>query len=212
MITATAWMEPPYRKRVLPSFDNIDQLAVRDEQVFEEVFKSLFKPLWLYANSLLKDEAKAEDVVHQVFLRLWEKADSLQYQDSVKAYLYRSVRNECLNQLKHQKVTQTYTQYATHAVAQHTHTDGAGQQLHARELEQRIASSIARLPEQCRNIFEMSRFGNMKYHEIADALDISIKTVEAQMGKALKWMRTQLADYLPTLVLFLHWLTKNLIN
>ena len=205
-------MEAPYRERVLTSFDNIDQLAVRNEQVFEQVFKSLFKPLFLYANSLLKDEAKAEDVVHQVFLRLWEKADTLQYQDSVKAYLYRSVHNECLNQFKHQKVKQTYSQYATHAVPQHTHTDGAGQAMQTRELEQRIAESMAKLPTQCRTIFEMSRFGHMKYHEIADTLNISVKTVEAQMGKALKWMRTQLADYLPTLLLFLHWLTKNILN
>lgn len=176
-------------------------LAVRNEQAFEQLFKTHFKELHSYASAILKDDAVAEGIVQQVFLQLWEKADTLQYQQSVTGYLYRSVHNRALNYLKHQKVKQAYDVYAAQQ-AQHQH-DAANRQLHLKELQFHFTEAMNELPEQCRTIFQMSRFRDMKYQEIADELGISIKTVEAQMSKALKVLRVKLVDFLPILLLTL---------
>jgi len=176
-------------------------LAVRNEQAFEQVFKSHFKELHSYACAILKDDAVAEGVVQNVFLKLWEKADTLQYQQSITGYLYRSVHNLALNHLKHQKVKQAYDVYATQKSIQQHET--ANRQLHLKELQYHFSEAMNELPEQCRTIFQMSRFREMKYQEIADELAISIKTVEAQMSKALKVLRVKLADFLPILMLTL---------
>ena len=82
-------------------------------------------------------------------------------------------------------------------------TEQASKKLELRELEDRISEAIKELPQQCRTIFQMSRFEELKYKEIADQLGLSIKTVENQMGKALKIMRTKLADFLPLILLWL---------
>lgn len=174
-------------------------LAVRDERAFEQVFKQHFKDLHSYACAIVKNEAIAEGIVQNVFLKLWEKADSLNYQQSLIPYLYRSVHNQALNHLKHQKVKQAYDAYA---VRQQHYDDGsAARKVQLKELQTRLTHALNDLPEQCRTIFQMSRFSEMKYQEIADELGISIKTVEAQMGKALKVLRVKLADYLPILLL-----------
>ncbi|HSC53578.1 MAG TPA: RNA polymerase sigma-70 factor [Phnomibacter sp.] len=173
-------------------------LSVRNEQAFEQVFKTHFKSLHSYACAILKDEAVAEGVVQNVFLKLWEKADTLQYQQSVTGYLYRSVHNMALNHLKHQKVKQAYDAYAAQqSVHQH---DAANRQLHLKELQYHFTEAMNELPEQCRTIFQMSRFREMKYQEIADELGISVKTVEGQMSKALRVLRIKLADFLPILL------------
>ena len=173
--------------------------AARDERAFEQLFKKYFKDLHSYACAMVKDEAVAEGIVQNVFLKLWERADTLNYQQTPAPYLYRSVHNECLNHLKHKKVRLAYNQYLQR---QPYHDKGSSvQKIQLSELQQKISIALAELPQQCRTIFQMSRFGDMKYQEIADELDISIKTVEAQMGKALKVLRKKLADYLPILLL-----------
>lgn len=188
---------------------NIASSARKKEQVFEEVFRSLYQPLHAYAFQLLRDTDAAENVVQDVFLKLWEKADTLLLQDGVKPYLYRSVHNACINQFRKGKVAQTYVQYATH---QHNpHSQAAAEKVQAGELTERIQSALEKLPPQCREIFGLSRFGHLSYGEIASTLQLSIKTIEAQMGKALRIMRRELAEFLPiTLVVFLEWMIKQL--
>jgi RNA polymerase sigma-70 factor, ECF subfamily len=204
MRTATAILKPPHLWQTLMAHTTVTDtalLAVRNEQAFEQVFKSHFKELHSYACAILKDDAVAEGVVQNVFLKLWEKADTLQYQQSITGYLYRSVHNLALNHLKHQKVKQAYDVYATQQSIQQHET--ANRQLHLKELQYHFSEAMNELPEQCRTIFQMSRFREMKYQEIADELAISIKTVEAQMSKALKVLRVKLADFLPILMLTL---------
>lgn len=168
--------------------------------VFEQVFKEHFKNLHAYACSILKDEDEAEEMVQNVFYKLWEKKEKISELQSVPAYLYRSVYNECMNYVKHEKVKMTYEAHAVH------HGSIAGQATDtatAKELEHRIANALADLPEQCRTIFQLSRFEELKYREIADKMGLSVKTVENQMGKALKILRTKLADYISVVWLLL---------
>ncbi|MGF2413155.1 RNA polymerase sigma-70 factor [Ferruginibacter sp.] len=177
-------------------------LAKRDESAFEQVFKLYFKNLHAYACVMLKEDDFAEEIVQQVFLKLWERTENITISSSVAAYLYRAVHNECLNYLKHQKVKAAHRLHVAYSMKQVS--TSAFQTLQAKELEKKLHCILNELPEQCRTIFQMSRFEELKYREIADQLRISVKTVENQMGKALRILREQLTDYLPFLFLFLN--------
>jgi RNA polymerase sigma-70 factor (ECF subfamily) len=175
-------------------------LAKRDESAFEQVFKTHFKNLHAYAMTLLKDEDEAEEIVQQVFFKLWDRAENLTVSGSVAAYLYRAVHNESLNYLKHLKVRSEHQLHVAHSMKNRTE-HSAGKMI-TKELEKKFQAALNELPEQCRTIFQLSRFEEMKYREIADKLDISVKTVENQMGKALKQLRVKLVEFLPLLFLF----------
>lgn len=166
-----------------------------DAEVFEQVFKENFKRLVAYAFTFLREESQAEEIVQQVFYKLWLKKDSIRIRQSLRAYLYQSVYNESMNYLKHQKVKNAHREYMskTHTEADH----GAPQQIAAKELQARISAALERLPRQCRTVFQLSRFEELKYREIAETLNLSVKTVENHMGKALKVLRHELAEYLP---------------
>lgn len=164
------------------------------ESEFEAVFKKHFKGLHSYACTILRDDVMAEEMVQNVFCRLWEKTEHIDIRESVSGYLYRSVYHESLNYLKHLKVRDAYQTYAMHRV-EHSHS--ASQNLELSELETRLDIALRELPEKCRTIFQMSRFEELKYQEIADRLQLPVKTVENQMGKALRLLRVKLADFLP---------------
>ncbi|HSY76298.1 MAG TPA: RNA polymerase sigma-70 factor [Bacteroidia bacterium] len=172
-----------------------------DIMAFESVFKAHYKPLCSYAMAMLKDIDQADEVVQQVFCKIWERRSSLQITSSVKAYLYRSVRNDCLNQIKHTKIKEQYIKHSTDHL--NRSSDSASHKLLGRELEIKIQEAIDELPEQCAVIFRLSRFEELKYKEIAEQLSISIKTVENQMGKALKLLRVKLAEYISLAVIFI---------
>jgi len=166
-------------------------------QVFEEVFRSRFNNLLRYAAGILQDVATAEEMVQQVFCRLWEKNHLLNNVQSIDAYLYRSVHNQCLNYLKHTKTRDKH-----HSRIRSSGKEGAEDQdrLALKELQGKIAKVVNELPEQCRTIFQMCRFEHLKYREVAERLGISEKTVENQMGKALKTLKDRLKDYLPVII------------
>lgn len=165
------------------------------------MFRELYQPLCRYAYSFVSDHEEAEEIVQASFIGIWEKRQTIDIDTSLKAYLYRVVRNASLNVIKHGKVKQIYLEQSEFT-AEKT-TDATEQPLITDELERKIFSAIQTLPEQCRLIFKLSRFEEMKYQEIANQLNISIKTVENQMGKALKIMREQLREYLPLIYILM---------
>jgi RNA polymerase sigma-70 factor (ECF subfamily) len=169
------------------------------EGEFEQIFKAHFTALHAYAYTILKNSEEAEEVVQNLFVRLWEKREVLSVQSSVKAYLYRAVYNESINHLRHKKVEGTYKEQTAYIMK--NETEKSDTNILTSELEKRIRLALNSLPEQCRTIFQMSRFEELKYKEIADQLGISIKTVENQIGKALRKMRVHLTDYLPIILL-----------
>ncbi len=162
---------------------------------FETLFKTHYKALHAYASVILKDEDDAEEIVQQLFLKFWEKRELLSVQTSLKAYLYKCVYHDSLNYLKHQKVKNKYQDFTQHRM-ENVYND----RIEVVELQAQINLALNDLPEQCRTIFQMSRFEELKYREIADALGLSVKTVENQMGKALRIMRIKLADFLVLIV------------
>ena len=176
-------------------------LAIKNghKGAFDEVFLKYYKRLYAYAFALVKEKDDAEELVQNVFVRIWKKRDQLDPDRSLKSLLYRSLHNDCLNYLKHQKVR---AQFAIHFAGETTNYHGDLQEeVSLGELRRNILMAINELPEKCREIFQMSRFENMKYQEIADRLQISVKTVENQMGKALKVLRWKVADFLILLII-----------
>lgn len=166
------------------------------------LFRTYYQPLCKYAYSFLQDKENAEEIVQSTFLLVWEKRETLEIRTSVKPYLYAMVRNACLNVLKHEKIKQKHAGEEI-ALAERSH-DSVNHVVASNELEQRIKVAVEELPEQCRLVFKLSRFEELKYSEIAEQLNISVKTVENHMGKALRIMREQLRDYLPLILVILN--------
>jgi len=178
------------------------QLLSGDISTYESVYKAFFKPLYVYAYTILKDEIQAEEVVQNIFLKLWERNEKINIESSLKAYLYKSVYNDSLNYLKHLKVKSTYENHATQ-VMKNNHAISASNQMMYKNLEEAIRQAMNALPEQCRTVFQLSRYEELKYREIATRLSISEKTVENHMGKALKLLRLKLADYIVTVLVWI---------
>lgn len=174
-------------------------VTVYDDKLFEQLFKAHYKALHAYATAMLKDVDLAEEMVQQMFLKFWEKRELLSISTSIKAYLYKCIYNDSLNYLKHENVKTKYQDFTRFTA------NGFGEAASARaelsELQIKLSEALNELPEQCRTIFQLSRFEELKYREIADQLGLSIKTVENQMGKALKILRLKLVDFLILVIL-----------
>jgi len=184
---------------ILSEQEIIGAIREGNERIFEETFRKYYQSLCNYANSILKEMEEAEEVVQNLFLSIWEKRNDLEINISLKSYLYRAVHNHCLNRIKHLKVREEYQQYAVNFYD--ASYESVSQTVMKNELETKIEEAIRKLPEQCRLIFRMSRFEELKYHEIAEQLELSPKTVENQIGKALKILRVELAEYLPLIII-----------
>jgi len=163
-------------------------------QTFERVFRDYYEELCYYANRYLKDLDLSEEAVQDVFFRIWKKRQSLNIHESLKSYLYASTRNKCLKMIRSEKMADKYYQYIKNSAPQNVATPV--DELNAAELNTLIERTIKELPERTREIFRMNRYQGLKYAEIAERLSISVKTVEANMGKALKLFRKNLDEYL----------------
>ena len=176
---------------------NVRSGVQAEEQAFEKLFVDWYGPLHAYAYSVLRDGSLAGEAVQAVFSRLWERREQLKVQVSLKAYLYGCVYHECVTWMRREKSRRAYRSgvLARLGSAAGRSPENAFDRVEAGELEQRFQRALDELPRQCRAIFQLSRFSGLKYREIAEQLGISVKTVEAQMGKALKLLRARLADY-----------------
>ncbi|MES2133177.1 MAG: RNA polymerase sigma-70 factor [Bacteroidota bacterium] len=178
----------------------IHQFRSGNEDAFEQIFRAYYKALVHYAKTILKDMDDSEDIVQQVFVSVWEKRLKIEIHTSLRALLYKSVHNACLNKIKQQQVR---SGYAKEVIQLHNEQGTTQDSMQQKELQHKIEAAMDMMPEQCAKIFKMSRFEQMKYQEIADTLNLSVKTIENQMGKALKIMREQLKEYLPLLIMIL---------
>lgn len=171
-----------------------------DKQQFEALFKSHFAHLCNFARQFVLDEEVAQDIVQKVFISLWEKREDIDPKLSIKSYLFTSVRNKCLNHIRDEKKYRSQVLDLDHADFEiAVEEDHFGEE----ELKQKIEAALASLPPKCRQVFEMSRFQQMKYKEIAEELELSQKTVEAHMSKAMKILREVLGPYFWLLVLMI---------
>lgn len=170
----------------------IGRIRQGDKQEFEKLFRSSYVSLVRYAKTIIRDHDAAEEIVQDLFFRLWKDREEMKIESSLNGYLFKSVHNRALHFIEHQKVVSRHAG-EIFAGAELT-SEPVTETIYYHELQARVAKVLERLPERCGIIFRMSRFDGLKYNEIANKLAVSLKTVEADMGKALKEFRKALAD------------------
>jgi len=175
--------------------DLLARLRGGDHAAFEAIFRQWYEPVVRAANRVLHDPGVAEELSQDVFLELWRRRDSLAPDSSVAGYLMQAARNRALNHLRHLQVQR---KSAVYVEALSEPAEQADAETQAGELQDAIRDAIAALPPRTREVFLMSRERNLRYGEIAEALGISVKAVEANMSRALRQLREKLSPFLPS--------------
>ena len=162
------------------------------ESALRAIFNQYYKYLLVTAYHIVNDNEKAKDLVQDVFFEIWKKRTQLKIQ-SLKSYLRQAVVNKGLNYLKANK----RFDWGEDAVATNTlvTTHSQQEQLEKKDLQKLLQQTIKQLPDKCRTIFLLSRYEHYSHKEIASMLDISTKTIENQLTKALKIIRTAVTQY-----------------
>jgi RNA polymerase sigma-70 factor (ECF subfamily) len=171
------------------------------EEKVELLFRKYYAPLCKSLYRTLHNASFAEDIVQEVFLKVWDMRQTLQMDEGIQSYLYRASYNTALNFLKQQKQKQAVDIDTLEVALPGSETPE--KHLSLLETEADILKAIDLLPAKTKLVFSMSRFEEMSYKEIADHLDISIKSVEKHMGIALQRLRENLKEYLVGLLLLL---------
>ena len=183
--------------------DLIVRLKNGDQTAFELLFHFYYPGLVMYSTQFTTDRMEAEEIVQNFFVRFWQRHQQIVPSDSLKNYLFLSVKNGSLNYLKHKKIEEKYIRSMSELANNHLIYEP--DVYVETELQEKIKNAIDLLPEKCREIFIMSRIRGLKNEEIATELNLSKRTVETQISKALKVMRVELKDYAGLLVLLGIW-------
>ena len=178
----------------------LDRLKADDRTALRDIFKAHYPMVCQAIYRFVQDRSTTEDLAQEVFLRFWEKRQKIEVSTSLPAYLRRMGVNEGLGYLRKAK---RWSDNELDAEQEPAADESTEAQYLQGELEQHITAAIHSLPPKCRAVFQLSRFEDLTYQEIADQMGISIKTVENQMGKALRVLRKQLHHYLHLLLLWL---------
>ena len=164
-----------------------EKVKGNDEGAFETLFRMYYPRLCVYAQSIMNNAYDAEEVVQNAFVKIWERKENISLQTSFKSYIYQAVKNNCLTLLRDQKKTHSKLRVINKMDENLNLDHGDGFDF---ELYRRLEDAIELLPEQCKRIFIMSRINGLKHKEIADDLGLKVKTVENQIGIALKKLRS----------------------
>ena len=170
-----------------------------DQEAFRTLFFQFYSPLCVFANRYISDPMVCEDIVQETFSRIWEKRKQIFVTSSFRNFLVTMVRNGCIDYLRKQEQETNWVQWKLEVTSEETN----GEIYTLQELQNLLEEALKKLPAPIRISFILNRFEGKKYIEIADAQHISVKTVEAHISKALKFLRTELKDYLPMLLFLL---------
>ena len=169
-----------------------EKIKKGDEKAFEKLFHSHYSHLCLFAEHFVRNHAEAEEIAQDIFVWLWENRTRVTIATSVKNYLFRSVKNRCLNFLQHKKIE---TRYAEKLLAEAEQSTPDDANFIESGLLSKIEESISSMPDKRQEIFRLSREEGLKYREIAQKMNISVKTVETHMGLAIKTLRKKLQQF-----------------
>jgi RNA polymerase sigma-70 factor, ECF subfamily len=176
-----------------------DLLALRiklgDEQAFELLFRKYYIRLCSFTNKFIHDPEEAKDIVEEVFMKIWEKRTEINPEDSLISYMFKIAQNKSLNTLRKKKAESKCVEIFKLIYIDNNDYSGFETFL-SKELEKNIQIAINKIPPKCKRVFELSRSEGLKYSQIAEELNISIKTVEVHMSKALNILRIELKNYL----------------
>jgi len=176
------------------------RIKLGDEQAFELLFRKYYVRLCGFANKYFNDPEEAREVVQEVFTKIWEGREDIDPEESLRAYLFKITQNICINKLRLKKVESKYIEIYKLVYVDNREVSPY-ESLIANELNDNITTALSKIPPKCRKIFDLSRVEGLKYSEIAVTLSISVKTVEAQISKALQILRLELKDYLKMVII-----------
>ncbi len=181
--------------------------------VFDSIFRRTYSRLYFYALSLLSDESDADDVVGEVFAGLWRRMDEIDLEDNIEGFLYRAVYTRSVNVLKRRNVDagRLAAIEDINNMRMEYYSGINDDPLHSMEnaeLRRKIEDTINMLPEKCRQVFRMSYLNGMRNNDIAEELQLSVRTVEAHMYRALRFLRERLGECLTAAVIFFHFFIR----
>lgn len=172
----------------------LNELQKGNERAFDFVFKEYYNTLSRISFSYIKDQDIAEGLVQEVYLKLWKKREQLVHVENIFSYLMSMVRNQCIDYLRKEKLNSKMHLNFEPEISDNS----TEEQISKNEFEEQLIRSILKLPERCRIAFELSRFEGCTNKEIAHSMKISVKGVEALIGRSLKFLRVELHEFLPT--------------
>lgn len=177
----------------------LHQLSKDDQTAFNHLFETYYQDLLFFAGNFIPSRNICEDIVQSIFAKLWTERKSLSIEKSIKSYLLKTVRNHCLDYIRHLNIKQEYENYMTenHGALESYNTENY---LLYSDLHQHLQAALAKLPPEKRDVLILSRLEGIKYKEIAARLKISERTVEVRISDALKELRLLLKDFLVTLI------------
>lgn len=182
---------------------SIPLLRKGEKKAYEAIYNDFFGVLYHLCLQYLHNEKVSEEIVQDTFLKLWEIRETLNDQINLRNFLYTITKNNCLNYLRNQKISLKHQENMKYLEMQFNYEalEKLGNYIQFEELRNKIDDAISKLPPEIIETFRLSRFEELSYKEIADQQDVSIKTVEARISKALRILRIELKDYLPLIYL-----------
>ena len=191
------------KEKEISSIDSLFwRIAIKDDEIaFRTLFFQFLSPLCVFAHRYVDRWETCEDIVQETFFKIWKNRKNIEINTSSRNFLITSVKNTCIDFLRKQETEQNWQQKE---IENNTSWYTSGDIYSTIELEQMLSAALAKLPDNIRIVFEKNRFEGMTYTEIAAEHNISVKTVEAYMTKALKHLRVELKDY-HTLIILLLW-------
>jgi RNA polymerase sigma-70 factor (ECF subfamily) len=175
--------------------DRIDSLKNGNAHVFSVIFKTYYRDMALFGGTILPDRAACEDIVQSIFLKLWSERATLVIETSLKSYLLKAVRNACLDEIRHRNIVLEHESRTLSGNLPDGPADTENYILYS-DLQKHLRQALERMPGTCRESFELNRFDGLKYREIAKKLNVSERTVEVRIGKAIDFLRKYLREFL----------------
>lgn len=170
----------------------LSALRQDNKEAFSLLFQKYYTDLVLFCGNFVRDKSSCEDIVQSIFLKLWNDRKSIRIETSLKSYLLRAVRNSCFDEFRHLEIVRQYESDPDHSVLDSYDTENY---ILYSDLSAHLQQALDQLPAAYREAFEMNRFEGLKYREIADRLNVSERTVEVRVGKALEMLRKLLKDF-----------------
>jgi RNA polymerase sigma-70 factor (family 1) len=178
----------------------LEKMKKDDQSAFSFIFASYYTDLVIFAGTFIRSKDIAEEVVQSVFVKLWDDRHAIDIKTSLKSYLLRTVQNRCIDLIRHLKIKEKHSiSVLENPVLYENDTENY---ILYSELESKIEAVLSQLPTDVAQAFRMNRYEGLKYSEIAEQLNVAVRTVEVRISKALQKLREALSDYLVAIILF----------